>query len=301
MKINPYLLLAASALLLTACSGSDDGTQEPAAETISLSATVGDDLTRAYYNLQGTRFLTGTDLLVEAYESGAASPYAKGRYTVQNTQGALAGSLTYPLLGGAVDLCAYYPATVTSASTSFTVASDQSTAAGYRQSDLMYAAKLTGCAKGRTHTLKFTHALSRIEVYVEPDTEKGVTWDDIYSNVGSVQVCNTVPEATLTVTNGTVTAAAAGGAAVHDIDITGSSYYHAGIVVPQTVTANWYTELIRFEYAGSEYSYYIYSNTTFLPGRSYQYTFTMSAAGLQLKSLTINDWQDDGTPTEGTL
>ena len=285
------ILLAATALVLTACSQEDGQQQNP--NIISLSAAMsGQNITRASASdeLQLTQFASGKSIFVEAYETGESTTYTTGNYTT-GSNGAMSGSLYYPSSTSAIDICAYYPATVSSTATTFpatgTIAA-QGTEAGYQGFDLMYATKLTNKAKGSTHALTFHHALTQIIVNISAGS--GVADDDITSNVTAVTINNTVPVASLSITDGVITASAKAETAVADVTITGTGgTSNVGIIVPQTVAVG---EFITVTYAGNSYTYSLTSAMTFAGGSTYTFNLTLSSAGLSLSSATISAWTD---------
>ena len=288
MKKN-YLFLAASALMIAACSNEESGNQPVQnPEVISLSATVSGGMRASGANLQNAQFASGKGIFVEAYKTGASTAYATGNYTTQDASGTLSGSLTYPATGENIDICAYYPSTVSSSTTSFTVQTNQSSDANYQNSDLMYATKLVNKAKGSTHELTFNHALSKIIVNIVAGT--GVESANITSLVSAVKIKNTKPTAGFAITNGAPGAITESGS-VTDIEIKGTGAANEGIIVPQDVAA---VAFIEVTYNGTQYTYNLGASKTFNPGEKYTYTLTLNASGISLKSLKINNW------TEGT-
>lgn len=288
MKKN-YLFLAASALMIAACSNEECGNQSVQnPEVISLSATVNGGMRASGANLQNAQFASGKEIFVEAYKTGASTAYATGNYTTQDASGTLSGSLTYPATGENIDICAYYPSTVSSSTTSFTVQTNQSSDANYQNSDLMYATKATNLAKGPTHNLTFNHALSKVIVNIQAGD--GVTAADITSLVSAVKIKNTKPTAGFAITNGAPGAITESGS-VTDIEIKGTGAANEGIIVPQDVAAGAFIEVT---YNGTQYTYNLGASKTFNPGEKYTYTLTLNASGISLKSLKINNW------TEGT-
>lgn len=284
MKKN-YFLLAASALMIAACSNEESGNQPVQnPEVISLSATVSGGMRASGANLQNAQFASGKEIFVEAYKTGEPATYATGEYTTTDASGTLSGSLTYPATGENIDICAYYPATVNSSTTSFTVQTDQSSAANYQNSDLMYATKATGLAKGSTHNLTFNHALSKIIVNIEAGT--GVESANITSLVSAVKIKNTKPTAGFAITIGAPGTITESGS-VTDIEIKGTGAINEGIIVPQEVAAGAFIEVT---YNGTQYTYNLGASKTFNKGEKYTYTLTLNASGISLKSLKINDW-----------
>ena len=285
-----YFLLAASALMIAACSHEESGNQSVQnPEVISLSATVNGGMRASGENLQNAQFVSGASIHVEAYKHVGGTACGNGDYTTTDANGNLSGSLTYPATGDKIDICAYYPASVSSSTTSFTVKSNQSDESDYRDSDLMYADKLEDKAKGTTHNLTFNHALSKIIVEIQPGT--GVTSGDITSQVSAVKIKNTQPTATFSIANGAVGTITKSGD-ITDINITGTKTSNEGIIVPQTVAAG---EFITVTYKGNDYKYELTADKEFEPGHKYTYTLTLRAGGISLKSLEINDW----TPNTG--
>ena len=292
MKKN-YLFLAASALMIAACSNEESGNQPvQSPEVISLSATVGGGMRASGANLQNEQFVSGKEIFVEAYKTGESATYATGEYTTTDASGTLSGSLTYPATGENIDICAYYPASVNSSTASFTVQTDQSSESGYQNSDLMYADKLEDKAKGTTHNLTFNHALSKIIVEIQPGT--GVTAANITSKVTAVKIKNTKPTAGFTITNGAPGTITESGS-VTDINITGTKTINEGIIVPQTVAA---VAFITVTYNGNDYTYNLGATKTFNPGEKYTYTLTLRAGGIELKSLKINNWDEGSGGTD---
>lgn len=281
-----YLFLAASALMIAACSNDESGDQSvQSPEVISLSATVNGGMRASGANPQDEQFVSGKKIFVEAYKTGVSTAtYATGEYTTTDASGTLSGTLTYPATGENIDICAYYPSTVNSNTTSFTVQTDQSSDANYQNSDLMYATKATGLEKGSIHNLTFNHALSKIIVEIQPGT--GVLAGDITSQVSAVKIKNTQPTATFNITGGAVGTIEESGS-VTDINITGTKTINEGIIVPQDVDAGAFIEVT---YNGTQYTYNLGASKTFNPGEKYTYTLTLNASGISLKSLEINDW-----------
>jgi len=281
-----YFLLAASALMIAACSSEESGNQSVQnSEVISLSATVSSGMRASGTNLQNAQFVSDASIHVEAYKHGGdGTAYANGNYTTTDAEGTMTGSLTYPATGENIDICAYYPATVSSGTSSFTVKSDQTTVENYQLSDLMYADKLEDKAKGSTHNLTFNHALSKIIVNIVAGT--GVESANITSLVSAVKIKNTKPTAGFAITNGAPGTITESGS-VTDIEIKGTGAINEGIIVPQTVAAG---EFITVTYKGNDYKYELTADKEFEPGHKYTYTLTLNASGISLKSLKINDW-----------
>ena len=309
MKQKYFYLIAALAMAMMTQSSCISDDFDPEVVRLSVEGLGNNATTRAASTdaLQNTQFVSGLGIQVEAYATGGTSTYATAVYNTTSTTGSTSGSI---LLSPAstpiyyhptsnIDICAFYPSTVASASTTpFTVNADQTSTnvANYRSSDLMYANKLTNKAKGSTHGLTFNHAMSQIIVNLQAGT--GLTPDDITTNVTAVKINNTIPTANLafavdgsSVPTGVVTATASG--SVGDIDITGDKASNVGIIVPQTVTSG--KTLFTITYNSHDYTYALTANQPFAAGNKYTYTFTLNLAGLQLESVSINDWTAGGS------
>lgn len=284
--MKQYFILAAAALTLAACSNDENSNIVENSELISLSAAIG-TTTRATLTdaeAQNTQFASGKSIFVEAYKKDVTTTYTTGQYTA-NGSGGLTGSLYYPATGENIDICAYYPSSVSSSTASFSVGATQTTAANYQSYDLMYATKLTNKAKGSTHALTFNHALSKIIVTIAAGN--GVTADNISNLVSAVKINNTKLTGTVSITGGAISVTGVTGDAT-DIDITGTTKTsHAGIIVPQQVAAGVF---ITVTYNGQNYTYSLDANKTFVAGYVYTYALTLSAQGLSLGSTTINNW-----------
>ena len=296
--MKKYLIFAAAALMMTACDEAIQNDVVGDGGTIHLTATVssGGGATRASAtgNLQDTEFASGKQIFVEAYETGETTPYTSGDYTTGDA-GALSGSLRYPANNQAIDLCAYYPNSISSVSDAFAIQTDQREVVNYQASDLMYATKLTNKSSGSDHNLEFNHALTKIVVNIVAGA--GLTSDNIttFPGVTAVKIKNTLPNASLVIDNGVITASASTGSAA-DINITGTGASNVGIIVPQEVPAG---AFITLTYNSVDYTYNLPAAKTFEAGKLYTYTFTLAAKGLSLTATSINNWTaGEGGETE---
>ena len=299
MIMRKYFILAAAALAMVACSN-DESNNNVDPNIISLSASIG-GVTRANVDAttaQNTQFASGKTIFVEAYKTGESTTYTTGSYTTA-AGGAMTGTLYYPSTGENIDICAYYPSSVSSSTTSFAVGATQTTEADYQDYDLMYATKLTDKAKNSTHDLTFHHALSKIVVNISGTN--GVSNTDIENLVSAVKINGTKLTATTTIDNGTITITGTNGDAT-DINITGatSKLSQAGIIVPQTVTEG--TTFITVTYNSQDYTYALPAGgKNFEAGNVYTYSLTLSPAGLQLQSTQIADWTSNTPITPDTI
>ena len=309
--MKKYFAFAAAAIMMVACNVEELKTsdvQENGKINLTASINSSEDVTRAKSTdaLQDIAFVSGKTIFVEAYETGASTPYTTGTYTTGEA-GALTGGLYYPANNHNVDICAYYPSSINSGSTTFSVQADQSsdgndgTPAEYQNSDLMYATKLTNCASivnnaPATHNLTFNHALTKIVVNISLHESMANANLTTHPAVTKVELKSTVLAAQLSITNGAITAGkvTAGNPAAGVIDITGTGLDNMGIIVPQTVAAE--SDFITLTYNGDTYTYKLDADKTFLGGKVYTFELTLTARGLLLQATQITDW----VPLEGT-
>ena len=308
--MKKYFYLAAAAITLVACNQKEmenDGVQEPKVINLTASINSGEDVTRASSAdaLQNVAFVTGKEIFVEAYETGESSTYTTGTYTTA-AAGALTpplGGMYYPADNGAIDLCAYYPASISSSSENFTVSNAQTSEANYQASDLMYATKLTNkssAPEDQPHNLTFNHALAKIVVNIVAGD--GLTDANITTapRVTAVYINNTVREATLSISGGVITASkkttGEPAPSASNINILGTGLSNEGIIVPQTVAAGTFITVV---YNGDDehYTYALPEAKTFVAGKVYTYTLTLKARSVELTATTITDWdpQTGGT------
>lgn len=290
MDMKKYITLAAVILLCACDDTTGEGFDVRSLETIYLTATVsaGNATTRASAaaNLQNTQFVSGKTIFVEAYETGQNAAYTSGIYTTGEA-GALTGSLRYPANNGAVDLCAYYPSSITSASTTFAVSSDQRTEASYQASDLMYATKLSSKSSGTAHNLTFNHALAKIVVNIEAGDGMTSSAITTFPGVSAVKLNNTLLDAQLVIAGGAITASRVATGSAADINITGTGLSNVGVIVPQTVAAGTF---ITVTYNSEDYTYALPADKTFVGGKVYTYTLTLSTKDISLTAAEISDW-----------
>ncbi len=301
--MKKYFFLVAAAITLAACSNDEKENAVKNEGLIRLTANIGAPMmTRTSFSTSGsaqnTQFVADKSIHVEAYLSGSSTPYSNGDY-VTDGDGGMEGNLYYPGTLSTIDICAYYPNTVNYQTTSFPVATDQTTETAYQASDLMYATKLTNQVRTNSALpLTFNHAYSKVIVHLT--CGGGVTNENLTNNVTAVKINGTKVGGSFAIANGAVGTITPTGNAT-DINITGAGINvtsQAGIIVPQTVAAN--TTFITVTYGGTDYTYALPEAKTFAPGYAYAYTLTLSTAGIELESEQITDWQA-GTGDEPTL
>lgn len=294
------LILGMTALLasaaFTACSSDEADFQQSAPRSNVINLTSSMAQTRAASILQTTT--VSTSVKVGAFGISGTTAITNGNnneYTVESN-GSLSANeaMAWPSEANAkVSIYAYAPyqsgwSSYNSAN-AFSVATDQSSNAGYLASDLLYAK-----AENKTQTtdaiaLGFTHKLSRINVTVSKSSEATVNLSN-----AAIYISNTKPGTTLNPSTGAL-GNASGTAA--DIKIAtlptdaGATVY--GIVVPQQMTAD--TKFVKIVTADKTLVAKLSDAVTFESGKSYNYTATIganTAVELTLGSVTLTGWGD---------
>jgi hypothetical protein len=293
------IYLAMAAVWLSSCS-SDEApvptpgeTLTPAAPTVMvLTASIGDgETTRGAQDVQTTSFDVGELINVECTPSGGtmqATVYRAGTADSDNRNELTPYSraLTWPSKG-TVSLRAYYPSTVSSSQTSFSVQPDQSATdnSTYKESDLMYAVPVIDQAKTSSVPLTFRHALSKVVINLTAGT--GLTDEDLSNCAVAVKACRSVD-----ITNGVADASTAS-----DIDWIpiGTGAATAGIIVPQTIDGSITPQpFVRVSLAGRDYFYKFTICKTFAERMKYTYTLTVNHGGeISLIKAEITDWMEE--------
>ena len=332
MKTTKIISACAVLVALASCSSDHELSQQSAENTpIRIQANVGGITTRAASNIQGTRFDANEKIgifLKEHLESGQekvatyTNPIVGTVNSTTQTDIDLATPQYFPANGRGVDCLAIYPmkigeTNIDNNTNSFSVQTDQSGAANYKASDLMYAYK-ADTPKKNAIQLTFTHLLSKIivEVVADPSVNKSVLSDvyvDLLNTNKTIDI--TVDDiaqgsvsSTKTVTFGSTpsepTTIKLGKPEVSALDDKKTNEV-AAIIVPQTITS--LTPFIKVRLnktlggTGDDYATYTYAPTAgqaFATGTSYKYTITLKASGIEVQSLKINDW-NTGAPVSG--
>ena len=194
---------------------------------------------------------------------------------------------------------AVYPSTITVGTTDFTIESDQTSDANYKNSDLMIAQKLENKTKTDDITLSFTHQLSKI--IVKLGKEAGVDGD---LTGAVIKLTDVVKKTALTVSgdNG-ITLGSLSSDAGDKGELTIGTYNAtngtAAIVIPQS------TGTMKFKVTlangGSYTANMPNTTTTFAANKEYTFTLTLKANAITV-SASINEWTKlDGGSGNATL
>lgn len=155
-------------MVMASCSNSNDEYSAEQKKEIKVTAGITGLLTRVGQDatlLQDETFYNGSSFRL--YLTNVTAP-SVGYFTVTKNASDFTFDQTayYPTNGSTVNAFALYPSTVSRDDERFTVQSDQSTAANYRASDLMYAYKADNSQTTGTINLNFSHCLTKVIVHV---------------------------------------------------------------------------------------------------------------------------------------
>lgn len=314
MKTRYLSMIAAAAAIILASSCASDQVEEPQADNmeIRLRADVGSmPLTRAATNIHNSHFdfVAGEGDDPDQVETIHVEildvfrlPYTFATSDVSGGMEPVGTPPYFPTSGNAVSIYAYYPETVGTVGSlvtcvlpaEFAVQTDQSTADGYKASDLMYAEPATNPVARTEESipLPFAHKLSKIVVQLKGDGN-GVQTSDLVGATVTMKAMTSAPVSTACVaTSQTWTSADAtdvnmGTVAVNATDAT--VYETAAIVVPQTIAANSADVFTITLTNGSVYQYTPAKALTIAATTAYQFVFTLSRTAVSV-SATIAPW-----------
>ena len=294
MKKEAIYLTLLAVLPLISCSNDGQDTAPPTApDAIVLTASMGEgEATRGSQSVQTTSFDEGELIGVEVTPTGGSmqsSVYRAGAANegngYKNPLTAYSRAITWPANNGMVAIRAYYPSTVGSSTTSFTVEADQSEDAAYKLSDLMYAEAVDDQPKVSSVPLTFHHALSKIVINLVAGTNVD---DDVLAQcVVAVKACPTA-----TITGGVATPVADGTAADDYGYITiGTGAATAGIIVPQTIDGSSTAQpFVRVTMGTTDLYFKLRSSKTFEARKMYTYNLQVALGDVILLSAYMQDW-----------
>ena len=298
-------IISACAVLVALASYSNDLSQPTAEDTpIRIQANVGGITTRAAHNLLESSFSNGDAINVYITENTTNKTTSSGGtynpmvYTHDGSQFKAATTQYFPSNGNGIDVWAVYPSTITVGTTDFTIESDQTSDANYKNSDLMIAQKLENKTKTDDITLSFTHQLSKI--IVKLDKEAGVDGD---LTGAVIKLTNVVKKTALTVSGDGITLGDLSAVAGDNGELTIGTYNAtngtAAIVIPQS------TGTMKFKVTlangGSYTANMPNTTTTFAANKEYTFTLTLKANAITV-SASINEWiKLDGGSGNATL
>ena len=308
-----YLIFAAAALTLAACSNDDENLNGGPVE-LRLSSSL-EVQTRA--NTQATAIAKDEVVSVWVDDAGNGTPLYKAYQLKADGANGLSGTPMYfPQTGNDVDIYTMHgnftPTFATdedfpTESKTFTVASDQSEmGTSYTNSDLLYAVKQDVARTPENVNLTFYHMLSKIEVAVVVGDGAPALAADNAISIGNVITDGTFKPAKISETEITDQAARAqmitAGSTSGNIilgqetctDFSGNVVYNEAVIVPQNMGG----KTISFNLAsGGVLKYNIPSTTIFESSKKYRYHITMRLSDLSVAA-EIVDWDDSPVPED---
>ena len=326
MKYKNLLLATAATLAFGACSTDSEGTvQRETPLEISLISSLSNASTRGSLDtdgsitrLQSTQIAAGETVYawVEDNNGTTSSSYIDAWKLTANGDGTFSGTTKYyPTTGDNVDVYCIHANLAEEPSGNFpasaathTVMTDQSSAANYLKSDLLYGS-VQNQGRKALQPIVFKHKLAKIEVKIKQGN--GVTPAQLTDAGTAVYIQNTLPTATYTPAK--APALAEGGAIATyggSVKATGTAAdikmymqkesdatatilaFGEAIIVPQSVSPT--TNFIKIHLADGGDLYAKLGGTedkVFEAGKKYVYTVTVSLTTITLTS-SITDWDD---------
>ncbi|MBE5080255.1 fimbrillin family protein [Phocaeicola dorei] len=322
MKATNYILFAAAAIALAACSNDGLPGDDPNAP-VEIRLTGGLEVqTRTSHNLD-TQLKNGEQVHVWVDDAGnvADKELYKDRELTAGESGALTGETMYfPQTDNAVDIYAIhgnFDAYEDWSSGGFWgevilhwIEQDQkSTTDGYAKSDLVYAKSPNVTRTKSAVNLQFSHLLSKIEVVLvqgagspeiakmeilntkivakfTPDKANGfsVKAEDNVGEIGNPIEIDTHQTDAKTAAN---------------TDSDEGKELNEAVIVPQLLTKD--TPFIRITTtAGGELVYKLPEDKTFDPAKKYRFTVTANLTELKVVSAKITDWAKETGDDNGT-
>lgn len=294
-----YLLFAATALTLAACSNDENLNDGPVPIRLSSGIEV-QEVTRAATDIQGNAFGAGESVDVFIREDVPTGQTATTKYEfpltyTTGTGGAMnppAGKQPYfPTSGNGVNIYAYYPVDVVryiedTETVEFTVKSDQSTDADYKASDLMFAEAANVSRTANAVPLTFTHRLSKVTIILEAGA--GLEEADLVG--AKVELLDVKPEVTITTITCSISAAEGDPTNITVFTSAEGALSGSAIVVPQELPARFVR--VTLDDGGvlvGTLSGNVRPNLE--SGNAYTYTITANLTGLDITA-SITPWNE---------
>jgi hypothetical protein len=293
-------LYQASLLLLVACSPAAEEYVAPAsadAQPLLLSAApaaatptrAADGLYTASTGFDGTE-------TVRVFLADKHADYhvgtADANHNYRSALSPVTSRLYYPAgTTGEVTVYGVYPAT---SALTHTVAYDQTTAAGYKASDLMYTRKVVPLAsKSTSQTLAFDHQLVKVKFVVKKAAD--------VQQLTKIELKNVKRQATVTadatslslsgLTSATGDDAAQGDNILISGTITDTNPHTCVVLFPKQAWDD--ADFIEATDGNNKTATWQLTKSDWTPGAEYTMTFTVDGASLGLTA-SITDWTPDG-------
>lgn len=309
--MKKYILFAATALALAACSSDEENlTDDPVGARIS--AGVNTPETRAINNLWEADEI-GV-MVTEAESSDMAELYKNVKYATTASDAASASftaaagdGIFFQDASETVTFAAYAPYQASAANvlpdTDGVISgstAEQSTREKQKAFDYIYASGATASRSNPTVEFKdehaFAHKMTRLILIVKTSEQDGFTAGQVTN--GEYSLSGLRHEGTFDVKSGTA-AANTEGKTTNDWSLTTNSLKTDGETEQMTFTSILYpqtpgsTLTFKAVIDGQTYTNSTDINPDFAAGKSYTYTITVKKTGLAVSGCTIEDWGDD--------
>ena len=194
---------------------------------------------------------------------------------------------------GTATITAYHPhnSAWTGTSHTFSVSTDQSIEANYRNSDLLWATASSGKTANAV-ALTFTHKLAKINVTLQST--------DITNLSGAtISICGTNIATNFNPSTGALSAATTNVQEIKAGVTTAAAKTASAIIVPQKVAAG--TPFIKITLGEKVFYHKLSAEKTFASGKSYSYTLNVKENSVEITATeNITDWgQGDAEPNIG--
>lgn len=209
----------------------------------------------------------------------------------------------FPTSNNGVNIYAVYPTNTASTwnNTTFTVASDQSTEANYKASDLMYGEPTQNpvIRTSSATALTFKHLLSKVTVTLVSGTGTPTL-------KGAVVELDVIPSTTVTKEKGTVVLLSDTKAtSIKVMNATDSALSGSAVVVPQTLSPSFIKVTLRdggvlTSQNLKDGSGNLIRSVVLTSGNEYKYTITVNLTSLDVTS-TITPWTGTEATGEATM
>ena len=268
------IFFIAAAVVLAACTRLENPMKSNVPVKLSYS-TLDAVESKAAQNLNEGTFASGESVKVRISNTGA-DEWTDYVFTTGS-----AGAMTapdpgpyYPAGAQKIDIVAYYPAM---ASTSFSVATDQTDDADYKASDLMFALVTNQAKQAAAVELAFTHKMAKLNV--------NITAGQGVSSINSLSVLNVKPTVSFDQATGAV-ASATGSATTIAMSNNGSA-----LIPAQTIDGG-LLEIVTDKGTAT----YSVAGKEFAAGQLYTINITVNLRAVGTTT-AITGWTSEGTVT----
>lgn len=300
MKRQVLALITASAIVMGSCAKQDDNLNDTRA--ISFNGKITNLSATTNLGSTSTSWVTGDNIGLFMVGNGTTDIVentSNRQYAYSGTQFSpvTGNEIYYPVSDSKVDFIAYYPYKVsnslgTSVTLNTTDQRDQS------QLDFLYAHATNGGVgfnktSGVSVPLLFDHKLSR--VIIKPVSGTGLNSSDANWKNMAVSIEGLYTTCNFDMSTGTLSSESNTATVIPFIRTEGVSY--EAIVIPSQYALAGDVRF-NFKIGADTYTLRSQANETFETGKEYTYTVVVNKIGVELGTVTINDWAS--VPRAGT-